>query len=75
MTASGEATTNVPVDSSKFDWRSLISTHGTNRSHRSPALSVSLLVRRISSWRYAAASGRFSVYVPASNSALFFRFA
>ena len=50
MTASGEATTNRPVDGSKLDWRSSTSTQGTNMSQRRPMFRVSFEVTRKSSW-------------------------
>ena len=48
-TASGEATTNLPVVTSKLDCRSSTSTQGTNRSQRRPRFRVSLLEARQSS--------------------------
>jgi hypothetical protein len=50
MVASSEATTNWPVDSSKFDWRLSSSRQGGYTSHRMPRLIVSFLVARQSSW-------------------------
>ncbi len=50
MVAESDATTNLPVVTSKFDCALFCSTHGTYMSHRKPALTVNRLVSRMSSW-------------------------
>src|SRR5206468_3194609 len=49
IVAFSDATTNRPVEMSKFDCLSFCSTQGTYTSHRSPALTVNRGVSRMSS--------------------------